>query len=237
MRKVFDCGRMKTMLTLCTGIVISALLVGGAGAQAIEEYLKAYPSSHMIYLDGQEIKLEAYVINGSNYVRLRDVGEAMGFNVYWDGTTGTVQIDSDAPYTGQPPTDTTELDAVRQEIVQLVNQVRRENGLGYLTIDQRLMDTAQERADTLTTYHDTQKECEAAISHGYPYGFGVNITAFTSKVDVAQQAVTNWVNSPGHLRTMLLPNADAIGVGIAEDRYKTVCYLYVGDPKSHNPYE
>lgn len=221
------------MLTLCTGMVIGALLVGGAGAQAIEEYLKAYPSNHTMYLDGQEIKLEAYVINGSNYVRLRDVGEAMDFNVYWDNA---VQIDSDAPYTGQPPADTTELDAVRQEMIQLVNQVRRENGLGYLAIDQRLMDTAQEMAETLYTYHRTREECEAAIAHGYPYGFGVNITAFTSKVDVAQQAVTNWVDSPGHLQTMLIKNADAVGVGVAQDRYKTVCYLYIGVPNSYNAY-
>lgn len=226
----------KTAFTLLAGMILGAALLSGSLAEAAETFLKAYPSTHTVYLDGQEIKLEAYVINGSNYVRLRDVGEAMGFNVYWDNA---VQIDSNSPYTGQPSTDTTELDAVRQEIVQLVNQVRRENGLGYLTIDQRLMDTAQEMAETLYTYHRTREECEAAIAHGYPYGFGVNITAFTgtATADAAQQAVENWVNSPGHLQTMLFPNADAIGVGVAEDRYKTVCYLYIGDPKSHNPYE
>lgn len=238
MKNFFEKGKVKTVLTLCTGIVIGVLLVGGAGAQAIEEYLKAYPSAHTMYLDGQQIKLEAYVVNGSNYVRLRDVGEAMGFNVYWDDTTGTVQIDSDAPYTGQPPADTTELDAVRQEIVRLVNQVRRENGVRYLTIDQRLMDAAQERAETMQTYHDTRAECEAVIAHGYPYGFGANNTAFTgtATADIAQQAVTNWVNSSGHFQTMIAPG-DAIGVGVAQDRYKTVCYLFVGDSNSHNPYE
>lgn len=237
MKNIFKRDRIRNVLTLCAGIVIGILLVGGAGAQAIEEYLRAYPSNHTMYLDGQQVELEAYVINGSNYVRLRDVGEAVGFNVYWDDATGTVQIDSTAPYTGQPPADTIELDAVRQEIVRLVNQVRRENGVGYLTIDQRLMDAAQERAETLQTYHHTRAECETVIAHGYPYGFGANITAFTSKVDVAQQAVTNWVNSSGHLQTMIAPSCDTIGVGVAQDQYKTVCYLFVGDPNSHNPYE
>lgn len=227
----------KTALSLLAGIILGATLMSGSFAEAAEAFLKAYPSNHTMYLDGQQVELEAYVINGSNYVRLRDVGAAMGFNVYWDDTTGTVQIDSDAPYTGQPPADTTELDAVRQEIVRLVNQVRRENGVGYLTIDQRLMDAAQERAETMQTFHDTRAECEAVIAHGYPYGFGANITAFTSKVDVAQQAVTNWVNSSGHFQTMIDPACDTIGVGVAQDQYKTVCYLFVGDPNSHNPYE
>lgn len=226
----------KTAITLLAGIILGATLMSSSFAEATEAFLKAYPSNHTMYLDGQQAELEAYVINGSNYVRLRDVGEAVGFNVYWDGSTGTVQIDSDAPYTGQPPADTTELDVIRQEIVRLVNQVRRENGMGYLTIDQRLMDAAQERAETLYTSHHTKEDCEAAIAHGYPYGFGVNITAFTSKVNVAQQAVTNWVNSPGHFQTMIAPG-DAIGVGVAQDKYKTVCYLFVGDPNSHNPYE
>lgn len=227
----------KTALSLLAGIILGATLMSGSFAEAAEAFLKAYPSSHTMYLDGQQVELEAYVINGSNYVRLRDVGAAMGFNVYWDDTTGTVQIDSDAPYTGQPPADTTELDAVRQEIVRLVNQVRRENGVGYLTIDQRLMDAAQERAETMQTFHDTRAECEAVIAHGYPHGFGANITAFTSKVDVAQQVVTNWVNSSGHFQTMIDPACDTIGVGVAQDQYKTVCYLFVGDPNSHNPYE
>lgn len=227
----------KTALSLLAGIILGATLMSGSFAEAAEAFLKAYPSNHTMYLDGQQVELEAYVINGSNYVRLRDVGAAMGFNVYWDDTTGTVQINSDAPYTGQPPADTTELDAIRQEIVRLVNQVRRENGVGYLTIDHRLMDAAQERAETMQTYHDTRAECEAVIAQGYPYGFGANITAFTSKVDVAQQAVTNWVNSSGHFQTMIDPACDTIGVGVAQDQYKTVCYLFVGDPNSYNPYE
>lgn len=29
-------------------------------------------------VDGQEVQLNAYVINGSNYLKLRDIGEAVG---------------------------------------------------------------------------------------------------------------------------------------------------------------
>lgn len=229
----------KTAITLLVGVILGATLVSGFFASAAESFLKAYPSTHTIYLDGQEIELEAYVINGSNYVKLRDVGQAVGFNVYWDDTTGTVQLDSGTPYTGQPPATATEVDAARLEIVRLVNQVRRENGVPELTVNESLMAAAQERAETMYTSHHTKEDCEAVIAHGYPYGFGANITAFTGTAtsDTAQRAVTNWVNSQGHFQTMIDPNCDTIGVGIAEDPYKTVCYLFVGNPKAHNPYE
>lgn len=223
------------MLTLCTGILIGVFFVGGITVQAAESYLKAYPSTNTMFLDGQQIKLKAYVINGNNYVRLRDIGEAMDFNVYWDGA---VQIDSDAPYTGQPAAVASDLNTARQETIRLVNQVRRENGVPELTVHDALMDAAQERAETLYTYHRTQEDCEAVIAHGYPYGFGTNITAFTgvSTSNIAQQAVTNWINSPGHFQTMIDPDCDTIGVGIAQGQNMTVCYLFVGDPTAHNPY-
>lgn len=220
-------------MQFAAGILVGAVLFGGGAAHAAEIFSKAFPSTNTVYLDGRQVELEAYAINGNNYVKLRDVGELMGFNVYWDAG---VQIDSDAPYTGQAPAPASDLDAARQEIVRLVNQVRRENGVPYLTINDSLMAAAQERAETMYTYHRTQEDCAAALAHGYPYGFGVNITAFTSNEHVAQQAVNNWVDSPGHFQTMIAPNGDAIGVGIAQDDTKTVCYLFIGNPKSVNIY-
>lgn len=49
--------------------------------------------------------MTAYAIGGNNYVKLRDVGEAVDFNVYWDGKA--VQIESDLPYTGTAPASQT----------------------------------------------------------------------------------------------------------------------------------
>jgi len=55
-----------------------------------------------VMLDGRQIELKAYSINDSNYVKLRDIGEMVGFNVWWDGRN--VQVDTDEPYTGIAPT-------------------------------------------------------------------------------------------------------------------------------------
>jgi len=89
----------KNIVTLFVGMLMGAALFGGA-AQATEGFYKAVASTSAVYLDGQKVQLTAFAINGNNYVKLRDVGEMMDFNVYWDGG---VQIDSDAPYTGEAP--------------------------------------------------------------------------------------------------------------------------------------
>ena len=75
-----------------------ALLSGGYAAAST--VLTATPSGQAFYINGRRVSMTAYQIGGENYVRLRDIGQAVGFNVYWDGT---VQIEGDKPYTGSAP--------------------------------------------------------------------------------------------------------------------------------------
>ena len=92
----------RTRDALCMGIgILAGITLCGPAAQAATETLTATLGSQNIYVDGVRVDLEAYAINGHNYVKLRDVGEAVGFNVYWDGSA--VQIESDQPYTGEAP--------------------------------------------------------------------------------------------------------------------------------------
>lgn len=85
---------------LLAGILVGMILAGPV-ANAATEYFQAQRTLHPIYVDGQQVQMEAYAINGHNYMQLRDVGQAVGFEVYWDGEA--VQIVSDQPYTGLPP--------------------------------------------------------------------------------------------------------------------------------------
>ena len=65
----------------------------GGGSQAAE------PTSSKIYLDGSEVQFTAYNIQGNNYFRLRDIGEAFDFGVDWDGERNTIVIDTGKGYT------------------------------------------------------------------------------------------------------------------------------------------
>lgn len=90
----------KSIALLMTGAVFGASLASPA-ANAVAEFVQAQRTPHPIYVDGQQVQLETYAIGGHNYVKLRDIGEAVDFEVYWDGSAA--RIASDQPYTGQPP--------------------------------------------------------------------------------------------------------------------------------------
>ena len=47
-------------------------------------------STHKVTLNGESVKLGAYTINGSNYFKLRDLGDALGFGVDWNADTMTM---------------------------------------------------------------------------------------------------------------------------------------------------
>ena len=89
-------------LQFLMGFLCGALLIGGfTSVASAASGIMATLSSHTVYVDGQQVSMTAYAIGGHNYVMLRDVGEAVNFNVYWDGKA--VQIESDKPYTGEAP--------------------------------------------------------------------------------------------------------------------------------------
>jgi len=89
--------RIKETVLIIAGVAVG-LLLSGPAAQAAAR-LAASPGSQQFYLNGQNIHLEAYEINGSNYVKLRDVGRAVGFGVTYDAATNSVHIDPGQPYT------------------------------------------------------------------------------------------------------------------------------------------
>lgn len=315
-------------LQFALGVLTGAALFGGASAVAAG--IMAEPSWSPIFVDGQQVQMTAYNILGNNYVKLRDIGKAVGFNVYYqDG----VQVDSDAPYTGEAPvvkaipmesvrvscykdgpltagdgsalmiypsgTEYTvvtsnssvvalervgqlwkavavspgtatitatapdgrsgsavvtvvggnqteaavDLSAnmdIRQEMIRLINQTRRANGVGELTVNDALMNAAQDCSAQLFRHHNSEVECRTAMAYGYPHGFGSNLTWFTGHdylENVAQTSVTNWINSHGHFQTMIDPACDTIGVGVTIRGLEAYCYMFVGDPNSHHPYE
>lgn len=92
---------MKRGLTFVTGMLMGAALFGGGTAYAAG--LMAEPSSQTFFVDGRQVFLQAYAIGGNNYVKLRDVGQAVNFNVTYDGATNSVQIATNEPYSEDAP--------------------------------------------------------------------------------------------------------------------------------------
>ena len=125
---------------------------------------------------------------------------------------------------------------IRQEMIRLINQTRKDNGVPELPVNEALMNAAQACSNRRYTWHHAPEESQAAADAGYPYGFGDNLTVFTGTTDAARRAVDNWINSPGHFETMINSRCDCIGVGVTQHDGITYCYMFVGIPNSVNFY-
>lgn len=241
---------------------LTGLLVVGVTTTAYAAGIMAERSYHRVVVDGKEAQMEAYRIKGNNYVKLRDIGEQVGFNVYWDSANGCVQVESGKPYTGEAPakaepdkpvpqpeptapTNDADVDAMKQDIVDRTNALRKENGIAALITSDKLMQAAQVRANEMAA--------NTVYSHTRPDGRNFNTvtdcpymaenihriaTRYLSQHDVslAEAAVDGWANSETHLRNIRNERLNAIGVGIAkginaageESWYCVQLFLYDG---------
>ena len=176
--------------------------------------------------------MEAYVINGNNYVKLRDIGEQVGFNVFWDADSGCVQIETDAPYTGEAPSAEavppaaapSDVDAAKQDIVARTNALRAERGIAALTADDQLMRAAQVRADEMAatgTYSHTRPDGRQYYTVTDCRQVGENIHQIPllyleqQKSALAETLIYSWSKSAGHMENMTDESYAAIGVGLA----------------------
>lgn len=69
---------------------------------------EAVVSSQKMTLDGKVIQPKAYNINGNNYVKLRDLGEVIGFYVGYDEAKNAILIDTTKPYVKETQENTPE---------------------------------------------------------------------------------------------------------------------------------
>ena len=224
-----------------TGLVLCGLVLGlslsAPAAQAVES-LKATLSTNRILVDGQETHMTAYTIGGSNYVRLRDIGKAVGFEVYWDSDAKCVQVRSGIPYTGEEPAraevikpapqpETTvpaDVDAMKQDIINRTNAIRAEQGIPTLRINQQLMQAAQVRAEEMAAsgvYSHTRPDGRKSNTVTDSKYTGENIHSI-SELYLEQQhktlseAVVNlWSNSKAHVDNMTSTRYGEIGIGLA----------------------
>ena len=85
--------------SFAAGLLCGALLFGGSAAFAAGVIATPFSETNQrVTLNGRQIELTGYNINGNNYFKLRDIGAQVGFNVTWNGDTHTVEIDTTAAY-------------------------------------------------------------------------------------------------------------------------------------------
>ena len=195
------------------GFILGAVIFGGSAALATA--ISATPSTHRVIVNGSEVHVEAYLINGRNYFQLRDMAAAIDFSVVWDGENDRVLIDTSRGYDPNeelPTSDAVEIPvaeiptspyeplydaifaeyvaAIRNEFYRLVNEHRAAHGLRKLEVNLELQRYADIRAD------------EQRILRGHTRTDG-------------SPAGSGWHNSTDSMNTMYAENV--IGVGYLSD--------------------
>ena len=84
---------------VAAGVLIGSAL-GGSAAYAASGVL-AERSTMPILVNGRPAQAVAYLIDGSNYLKLRDVAALADFGVTWDAESRTVCIDTSVGYTSE----------------------------------------------------------------------------------------------------------------------------------------
>ena len=97
----------KRVQGLVAGLIIGAT-VAGTGAFAYTNYIEAVYNDINIVVDGKKVNpdSEPFISDGTTYLPVRAVAEALDKPVYWDGETSTVYI---GKYSGSLEYPTTKL--------------------------------------------------------------------------------------------------------------------------------
>ena len=140
----------------------------------------------------------------------------------------------DLIYPGQvlniPTVDST-VTNYEEEVVRLVNEIRKQNGLRELTYDWQLSRVARIKSEDM---RDNRYFSHTSPTYGSPFqmmkSFGITYRSAGENIARGQatpQAVVNaWMNSSGHRANILNPSFTHIGVGFAANgRYWTQMFI------------
>lgn len=135
--KEVEAMKVKNFGLIAVGMVIGSVLCGPA-ANAVSEALNVQPSSQKFYVEGQAVQLQAYNINGYNYVRLGNLSPLVGFDLTYDGTSNSVYI-GEKPL---EPRNTVDIPSDGSRYVpQAGDMIRCDDGTRYTITDVSRYDT------------------------------------------------------------------------------------------------
>ena len=86
----------KDAILLSSGFTYN--IVGGEMTGKGSGVKTATPTESRIFINEKQVQFTAYLIEGNNYFKLRDIGEAFDFGVDWIGDINTIVIDTGQKY-------------------------------------------------------------------------------------------------------------------------------------------
>ena len=151
------------------------------------------------------------------------------------GTAGTTPVEEETPAedAGSEPADT--VAAYEQEVFDLVNQIREENGLEPFVYNETLAETARAHSQDMIDrnfFDHTNPDGKSPFDRMRDNGLSYSMAAENIAVGYPspEAVVEGWMNSEGH-RANILGGCEELGVGLAlggsYGYYWTQCFATV----------
>ncbi len=123
-----------------------------------------------------------------------------------------------AETTKAPAASNSTVQDIERQVVALVNQARKENGLSELKLNEELSNVARVKANDMAKNHYFDHN---SPTYGSPFDmmkqFGISYRTAGENIAMgqttAQQVFDGWMNSEGHRANILNPNFKEIGMG------------------------
>lgn len=215
--------------------------VGGEMTGTATVEVGAKRKEDALRINQQLVTLTGYEIEGYNYFKLRDLGDALDFDVDFDAPSRTVilktekqdiaSVPEENPQNGQQENEKDEQQQASdaEAVLELMNAARAEEGTSGLKLNDDLCKAAQIRAEEIaelfshTRPNDTK--CFTVLEDiGWQKGYralGENIAMGQTTPEIVMDS---WMNSPGHRANIL--NADFKEVGIARSQNGWVQFFW-----------
>lgn len=182
-------------------------------AQKDDLTITLFINENTMYVKDMPVELNTppIIYNDYTLVPLRAVSESAGAEVFWDGDTHTVYIETN---------NESDFDDWGYEVLNLVNEERAKYNVAPLKWDDSLAALAESHCEDMIDRNffahntpDGQTPFDRMKAAGISYSSaGENIAAGQYS---PQNVMDSWMNSPGHRKNILNPDFEYIGVGLA----------------------
>lgn len=199
------------------------------------DYQSACRTAVQLGLAAEETVADAEITRGNMAVLICHTLARLGYDVKLSETAQpnlSANGTSDAAAV-QETAEPFDAAAAKQDIIDRTNALRREKGVAALTVNDKLMQAAQVRADEMaasSVYSHTRPDGRKYITvTDCPY-IGENIHLIGEwqirDSSLPSFAVEAWKNSAAHLKNMLNTRYHAIGVGVSQGTVMGEPYWY-----------
>lgn len=210
-------------------LLLTAVFTAAFGTAAFAA--EAVPSNAKVRILGREMTFEAYTIDGYTYFKLRDLADALGFDVLWDAEAKMISVSeksAEEPVSAETENEEPVSETITVEkLVLRINAERKNAGLKPLIMNDRVMEAAAMWAEEIQErYISYRPDGRFALTVLDDVGAGYSAAAMHQAYDhhSVQGIMEEWMETNACYGDLLSDEFTKVGVAYNE---KEDCWIII----------